>query len=213
MAAIGEGTLHPRRRPARTMLALVSAASLCLSLAVTGCRDRARAREEGGARIAWDLKIPLTDDERRYLRALPTLNVGFDAQWAPMAFADREGRLDGISADYLEFVRQTLGIQLRVTSMPTWAQAVTRANRGEFDVVVAASKHDTLKPGFTLSAPYVRYPLVIVTRESAPFISGPADLAGTSVALVADSDVGRVVSRDVAGIRPFLVASAQDGQA
>lgn len=211
MPGIGQRALcaYRRWRIASTSRSLIAAASVCAALAATGCRDH--ARDDGGAHIAWDLKVPLSEDEKRYLHTLPTLSVGFDAQWPPMAFADRDGRLDGISSDYLEFVRQTLGIRLRVVPTPTWAEAIARANRGELDIVVAASKHDALKPGFALSTPYVRYPLVIVTRESAPFISGPADLAGTTVALVENSDIGRMIFRDIPGTRSLRVPSAQDG--
>jgi len=199
---------HRLLRALSVRRSVVAAAGLCAALALAGCRDHPHT---DGARIPWDLKVPLTEDERRYLRALPPLRVGFDAQWAPMAFADGEGRLDGISADYLEFVRQTLGVRLRAVPARTWAEAVARANRGEFDIVVAASEFDALKPGFALSTPYVRYPLVIVTRESAPFISGAADLAGTDVALVDESDVGRMALRNASGLRTVPVPSAQDG--
>lgn len=211
MAVIREGERGARRsvRLARIVRLLVFAFGVGAALLPTGCREKSRG--DDGVRIGWNLGLPLTEDERRYIRELPTLRVGFDAQWPPMAFADGAGRLDGISGDYLAFVLHTLGVRMRLVPTRTWAEAIARANRGEFDIVVAASKFDTLKPGFVLTAPYVRYPLVIVTRESAPFISGPADLAGTDVALVDEGDVGRMPWRYASSIRPFVVASAQAG--
>lgn len=161
--------------------------------------------------MAWNLRLSLTGAEHAYLDSLPVLRLGIDSHWAPMAFVNGNGQVEGISADYLDFIQQTLGVRFRVVPTRSWAETIALANKGELDVVAAVSKFDGLSPGFEFSEPYVRYPVVIVTRETAPFIGGPSDLAGAEVAMVADADMARVGLPGAPRIHPVMVESAQDG--
>ncbi|MGN6315213.1 ATP-binding protein [Trinickia sp.] len=161
--------------------------------------------------VGWDLRLPLSPSDRAYLESLPPLRVGVDPKWAPMAFVDAQGKLDGISADYLDFLRDTLHIRFRLVPTRSWAETVRFANDGRIDLVVAASKFDGLDPGFTFSSPYVRYPLVIVTRETAPFIGGIEDLDGARVAIVGDVQTARGRFGGLANIHALTVGSAEDG--
>ncbi len=178
-------------------------------MALVACSRRDGSGEP--PRTAWDLRLPLSQADRTYLESLPPLRVGVDPKWAPMAFVDAQGKIDGISADYLDFLRDTLHIRFRVVPTHSWAETIRLANDGRIDVVVAASKFDGLVPAFGLSTPYVRYPLVIVTRETAPFIGGLEDLEGAEVAVVGDLQTARAGLSGLSGIHTATVGSAEDG--
>ena len=165
----------------------------------------------GPPHVARDLRVPLSQAERAYLESLPPLRIGVDPIWAPMAFVDQQGRIDGISADYLDFLRSTLGIHFRLVPTRSWGETIQFANEGRIDIVVAASQFDELAPGFGLSAPYVRYPLVIVTRETAPFIGSLEDLEGGQVAIVGDVQSARVRFPGLPTVHVVTVGSAEDG--
>lgn len=163
------------------------------------------------AQVGWDLHLPLSPADRAYLESLPALRVGVDPQWAPMAFVDAQGRLDGISADYLDFLHDTLHLRFRLVPTHSWAETIRLANEGRIDIVIAASTFDGLAPGFGLSTPYVRYPLVIVTRETAPFIGGLEDLDGAQVAVVGDVQTARARFAGWPNVHAVTVNSAEDG--
>jgi PAS domain S-box-containing protein len=165
----------------------------------------------GPPHVARDLRVPLSPAERAYLESLPPLRIGVDPIWAPMAFVDQQGRIDGISADYLDFLRSTLGIHFRLVPTHSWGETIQFANEGRIDIVVAASQFDELSPGFGLSEPYVRYPLVIVTRETAPFIGSLEDLEGGQVAIVGDVQTARVRFPGLPTVHVVTVGSAEDG--
>ena len=169
--------------------------------------------EDGGGPlgVARDLRLPLSPAERSYLESLPPLRVGVDPLWAPMAFVDSQGRIGGISADYLNFLQNTLGVRFQLVPTRSWAETIRLANEGRIDIVVAASQFDGLGPGFGLSAPYVRYPLVIVTRETAPFIGGLEDLEGAQVAVVGDVQTIRARFPGLTSMHAVTVGSADDG--
>lgn len=159
----------------------------------------------------WYPQVALSQAERAYLDSLPPLRIGTPPQWSPMAFVNAQGHIDGISADYLQFLRDGLHLRFSVVPTRSWAETIRLANAGRIDIVVAASKHDGLAPGFGFSVPYVRYPLVIVTRENAPFIGGLDDLEGAQVAIIGDAQTSRVRFGGLSGLHAITVGSAEDG--
>jgi len=165
----------------------------------------------GPLRVGRDLQLSLSPADRSYLESLPPLRIGVDPLWAPMAFVDSQGRIGGISADYLNFLQNTLRIRFELVPTRSWAETIRFANDGRIDIVVAASQFDGLGPGFGLSVPYVRYPLVIVTRETAPFIGGLEDLEGARVAVVGDVPATHARFPGLTNMHAVTVGSADDG--
>ena len=185
--------------------------AVCMLAAATLVACPSDDARSGPPRAARDLHLPLSQAERTYLESLPPLRIGVDPIWAPMAFVDQQGRIDGISADYLDFLRSTLGIRFRLVPTHSWGETIQFANEGRIDIVVAASQFDELSPGFGLSSPYVSYPLVIVTRETAPFIGSLEDLEGGQVAIVGDVQTARVRFPGLPTVHVVTVGSAEDG--
>ena len=184
------------------------AACLIAAAALAGCPQHPHGASSGAAR---DLRVPLSQAERDYLESLPPLRVGVDPRWAPMAFVDPQGRIDGISADYLDFVKSTLGVRFRLVPTRSWGETIRLANEGRIDIVVAVSQFDGLAPGFSLSTPYVSYPLVIVTRETAPFIGSLQDLEGAQVAIVGDVQAAHLRFPGLPSVHAVTVGSAEEG--
>lgn len=199
MAAVHAGVL----RIGRGLAACVFAAAV-----LVGCSQHERGTPSSAAR---DLRVPLSQADRDYLESLPPLRLGVDPHWAPMAFVDPQGRIDGISADYLDFLKSTLGVRFRLVPTRSWGETIWLANEGRIDIVLAASQFDGLAPGFGLSTPYVRYPLVIVTRENAPFIGSLQDLEGGQVAIVGDVQTARLRFPGLPSVHAVTVGSAEDG--
>lgn len=185
------------------LMGLILAGALC------GCTQQSAGTAPVVA--SWRSRIALSHAETAYLESLPALRVGVDPLWSPMAFVDAQGHIDGISADYLAFLRDALHLRIEVVPTRSWADTIRLANAGKIDIVIAASAFDGLAPGFGLSTPYVRYPLVIVTRETAPFIAGLDDLEGAEVAVVGDVQTVRVRFAGLPRLRAVTVGSAEEG--
>lgn len=183
----------------------------CTVLAAALCACPSEEHNGAPPNRAWNSHVSLLPAEQSYLASLPPLRVGVDPKWAPIAFVDGQGRIDGISADYLGFLRDALHLRFVLVPTHSWADTIRLANAGGIDVVVAASAFDGLAQGFALSAPYVQYPLVIVTRETAPFIGGLDDLEGAEVALVGDLQMTRARLEALPKVHAVTVGSAEDG--
>jgi PAS domain S-box-containing protein len=161
----------------------------------------------------YDLHIPLTADERNYLASLPPLRLGMDPSWAPYAFVNSKGQPDGISANYLNYLVQTLHIKVQRVDSQSWADTVRLANEGRIDLLVAMSTSGQLALPFAQTQAYINYPEVIVARNGRRLEDIHA-LDGLKVAQVDNGGTGPSPGLDTAvAFRRVLVKSAAEGLA
>jgi two-component system sensor histidine kinase EvgS len=125
----------------------------------------------------------LTLDERVRLARLPTLRVGVEVDRAPYSFLNEKGEFDGLSADYMDYLRDALGFDTTVVPARDWKELQALAQAGKVDMVAAALPGDVLNPNMLFTTPYEQFPEVIVARLGGPPIAGAEDLAGRRVAI------------------------------
>ncbi|NID04701.1 transporter substrate-binding domain-containing protein [Luteibacter jiangsuensis] len=159
----------------------------------------------------FDLKIPLTDDEKAYLASLPTLRLGIAPDWQPFAFVDADGHPSGISGDYLRYITTSLGLKVERVPSATWPETLKLANQGRVDLLASVTQNTALGSGFLLSRQYNEYPSVIVTRQEAPYVDGIGNLTGSRVAVIEGSDVG--FEPETQNVQFITATSAEDGLA
>lgn len=58
--------------------------------------------------------LPLTQSERAWLLAHPTIRVGMDSAYAPYEWLDKKGNHMGMAVDYLRLVEEKLGFTLKL---------------------------------------------------------------------------------------------------
>jgi two-component system sensor histidine kinase EvgS len=158
-----------------------------------------------------NLHIPLSNSERAYLASLPPLRLGIDPHWEPMAFVNSKGEPSGITADYLHYIEKSLHIRLQVVPSRSWSDTLRLADGGNVDLIAAIPDYHPLRTPFVLSDAYLSYPVVIVTKDSAPFIGGLDDLGGSRVAAVRDAVVNAPSSPLPQDIRRVDVDTAELG--
>ncbi|MFC4526078.1 transporter substrate-binding domain-containing protein [Dyella halodurans] len=154
--------------------------------ASVAAEDLDSLRERWG--LAGDVNLPtpaaagLSADDRSLLKALPPLRVGFETDRFPYTFLNGQGHFDGLAADYVEILRQELGLRIQPVPANDSAslQRMVRAN--EVDMVVAAMPEDFRVEDMIFSRPYEHFPEVIVANANNRSIAGPEDLAEHVVA-------------------------------
>src|SRR5438874_1719697 len=88
------------------------------------------------------------------------------------AFADSVG----LAMDYLDDALSTLGVAHEPVRTQDWGETVRRATAGDIDILPAASpRNGELGKRFDFTAPYIDFPVMIVTRDDMATIAGPAD--------------------------------------
>ncbi|MFP6556980.1 transporter substrate-binding domain-containing protein [Paraburkholderia sp. B3] len=123
----------------------------------------------------------LTRAERAWLRALPPLKVGVDADWPPFSFIGGAQRPEGIANDYLDYLRSTLGVVFERVPVSIWVRAAEPFRHGDL-ALLATSLHDEVAGANAVSTqPLERYPLVLVGRRDEPMARGVDDFSGRRI--------------------------------
>ncbi len=154
--------------------------------------------------------VPLTDSERAWLAANPTIRLGTDPSFPPFEFTDEDGLYSGIASDYVRLINERLGIELVPVEGKTWGEVMTGVRDGSIDVLPAASRTPAREAFLNFTQPYSDLPVVILTREDYPFVAGLSDLVGKSVALVKDFAVTERVTALGLDIDPAILPTPRD---
>ncbi|MCH8501117.1 MAG: diguanylate cyclase [Aliidiomarina sp.] len=129
--------------------------------------------------------VQLTEAEKTFLAELGSIRVGVEALgWPPFEMLDEFGQLSGLAAEYLDIIAETLGLQFELVPMQSWDDMLQATMERRIDLlpVIAATPERSHYLNFT--APYVRSPMVIVTREDVDFIPDMQVLRGQRVGVV-----------------------------
>lgn len=156
-------------------------------------------------------KPQLTSEEQAYLREHPMIRITSHRDWAPMEFIDEQGRYSGIVADYFHLFEKQLGVVFVPVTDKSWAEATEMALRGELPILSCGVETPTRSQYMNFTHPYLSFPMVLVAKESEPFIDSYNELAGKSIAVVKGGWAHNYLKRNYAQIPLVLVGSVNEG--
>ena len=134
-----------------------------------------------------DLRAALTDAERAFLEAHPVLRMGVGVAFPPFQFVETENGkpvFKGMVADIVALLGKRLGTRFEPVYGITYKEALERGKRGEIDLYPMIARTPEREAFLTYTKPYIVNPLVIFTRDDAPFIGSVDDLHGKRVATI-----------------------------
>ncbi|HEY1093052.1 MAG TPA: transporter substrate-binding domain-containing protein, partial [Burkholderiaceae bacterium] len=140
--------------------------------------------------ISVQRELPLTDAQRAWLAAHPVIRVGADPTRSPLESLGTDGKMQGISMEYLHRIEEMLGVQFELSSPHLLSEQLARARRGEIDMF--ASLADT--PG---RREYLNYTVPLITTPTVIFASSRTSAAG---------DLDALKGQRVAVVRGFVGA-------
>ena len=149
--------------------------------------------------IAQPEKSPLvlTLEERAFLQATPVVRVGVErVGWPPFEIFNREGGFEGIAADYLNYLESALGIRFEIVSTLSWDEVLHKARTREIDLLPSAVSTPERLEYLLFTEPYMRTPMVMVTRDHVEFIADTALLQGMRVGVVGGYVSDEMLRRD-----------------
>jgi len=131
-----------------------------------------------------DIPIALTDDEKAWLESHQTWRVAGPKAFPPFHFYDERGAASGIAADYLHLLTHFLNVKTETTANVLWPDVLKKAKAKEIDLIALCARSAAREEFLDFTKPFLSYPLVIVTRIDAQFISGIKDLHGKKIVFV-----------------------------
>jgi len=130
------------------------------------------------------MTLRLTDAERAWLRDHPVLRLGYDTDWPPVEYVNKDGQLVGMSADFMKKLNAMIGIEIKPTRPRSWQTTLEGIKDGSVDILFSATRTPRREAFLLFSEPYLRFPMVIVTDQGAPYIGDMNDLRGRKIAVV-----------------------------
>jgi len=127
--------------------------------------------------------ILLTESEKAYLKELPYLKVGNDFNWPPFDFINEDGEYDGIIADHIKWVANSLHIELKTLTDTPWNQILVDLKEGRLDVAPGAMNTPERRAYLDFTEPYMTFPIVLMARQDVGFVRDLEQLAGEKVAV------------------------------
>jgi signal transduction histidine kinase/ActR/RegA family two-component response regulator len=135
-------------------------------------------------KLATPNELQLSDEEREWLVAHPTVRTAIDPAWAPVLFRDRKGVPQGIAVAYLERLEEGLGIDFEPVETESWSSARQRFLEGRLDLLPAVAITPQREQGMLLTEPYVTFPAAIFSAAEVAYLGGLAALRGSTVMVV-----------------------------
>jgi len=145
--------------------------------------------------------LELSDAERAFLDSLGTVRFGVESVgWPPFEFFDAEQNFRGIASDYLEILAETLDIEFELVEGLSWEEILEAARAREIDLLPAAASTPNRREYLSFTSPYVRSPMIIVTRDDVDYISNFNQLEGRVIGVVGGYASDELLSRYYPGL-------------
>ena len=129
-------------------------------------------------------KLDLSEAEKAWLAKHQKIRLGVDPKWPPFEFVDAAGIYSGISSGYVRLLNDKLNVEMKPVPDISWYEVMQRARRGGVDVLPCVAKTPQRSKFLRFTKPYLSFPMVIVTRQDAAFVSEVSAFDDDKVAIV-----------------------------
>jgi len=115
-----------------------------------------------------------TKEELQYIESKKEIKVCADPNWMPFEKI-KEGKLIGMSADYLKLLQTQLNIPFTLVPTQDWMESIEFAKARKCDIFSLAMKTPSRKKYMNFTTPHLSIPLVIATSHDKLFITNFKD--------------------------------------
>ena len=132
-------------------------------------------------------KVDLTDEEKAFVQTHETIRIGYDPNFIPYEFQDKDGAFKGICADYVTLLNKKLGLNMQPVEVKTWEEVISKAKDKEIDVLPGIGVTESRKPYFIFTRPYIQFQRAIYTRNDFSGSTSLSELSKHKVGVQKDS--------------------------
>ncbi|MFO7802570.1 MAG: transporter substrate-binding domain-containing protein, partial [Desulfovermiculus sp.] len=130
-----------------------------------------------------DLKA-FSREEQEWMQEHQVLRFGFDPAWAPIEFADQEGKPQGISLEYMKRLEGILDVRFEPELCSTWSEAQKRLQNNDIMLLPAMAKTPDREKDFLFTEPFLSIPVAIFSDTEPAYLGDLPSLYGKKVAVV-----------------------------
>lgn len=154
-------------------------------------------------------KVQLTPTEQAWLKNHPEVRWGADPDWPPFSNLNRSNQLIGIDADIVRLAATRVGLTMKPVIAKSWSEVFAKAKAGEVDFLSAIATTPERLAIFDYTEQYGVFPVIIITREDAPFLTPPANLQILKISEPRDNVITWRLQQDYPSAHILLTDTAE----
>jgi len=152
----------------------------------------------------------LTPTEKKYLKNKKVIKLCIDPNWMPYE-SFKDGKYIGISADYFKLIEDKLHLPIDLIKTKTWYETLKFAKSRKCDIISLSMKTKDRLKYLNFTKPYLKTPLVIVTRNNALFIDNFKILKGKKLAITKGYAFKEILEKKYPYLELIDVKNIEDG--
>ncbi|MEJ2396442.1 MAG: diguanylate cyclase [Candidatus Thiodiazotropha sp.] len=179
---------------------------MCAPLAAEGLNPSLQPLSDHGS----SNEQSLSSEERNFLLQKGRVTMCVDPDWLPLEKI-QDGEHVGIAADYMEIMQKFLGVPIQLIPTETWQQSIELAKARKCDIFSLVMPTPERLEYMSFSKPYLRFPLVMATLASEPFVADITLLPHRRLGVVRNYAFGELLRSKYPQLDIVDVDSVADG--
>ncbi|MCE2571055.1 transporter substrate-binding domain-containing protein [Motilimonas eburnea] len=150
-------------------------------------------------------------EQQAYLSHKPWITMCVDPDWAPFEWIDDNQQHLGIVADTMKLYQQKLGKEFKLIPTRSWTQTLSKAKQRECDIISAAAITPSREEYLDFGEPFMKLPVVVITRELPYFIGNLGQIEGKPIGIVAGYSLVEMVKQQYPNANIIEVSNVEKG--
>lgn len=128
--------------------------------------------------------VSFSEEEMEWIKTHPVVRVAPDPDFPPVEYFDKNGKHQGIAADFLKILSNKLPLQFEIVQLRDWEECISKMKNGEIDMFSAATPTAERIKYLRFTSSFVEFPAVIIVRDDQSCPGGLHKLKEMKVAVV-----------------------------
>jgi two-component system sensor histidine kinase EvgS len=152
-------------------------------------------------------QLQLSPAEKAWIKEHGTIRMSGPQAFPPFQYFDEDGAFKGMASDYIFHIADMAGLNVAVVKKIPWPEVLKKIERKDIDILSCAAVTPERAHYLSYTKPLLSFPLIIISRKDAPFISGIESLHGKKVALVRKNSTYEWLQNDKIHVVPRFAES------
>ena len=155
--------------------------------------------------------IFFSPEEEKYISEKKSIRFCVDPDWMPFEGIDKNGKLIGMSAEFIQMIAERINVPFELVPTKTWNETIEFAATKKCDFISLATQTEEREKYLNFTRPYLKFSEVIATKDDVRFIEDLATVLDRKHGIVAGYAHKNALEQKYPGIQIYEVANVKDG--
>jgi len=152
----------------------------------------------------------LNYQEKELLDRIKEVKMCVDPNWMPFEKLEG-GKHLGMTADYMKLIQQVVNVPIKVVPAKTWLESLEIGKRRECDIFSLVMPTDERRKFLNFTKPYLKSPLVIVTKVEELFVDNIASVTDRKIGIAEGYAYGEILRKRYPEMKLINVKNIMEG--